>query len=72
LEQAQLIFLLQDDYNKEMAAIEASDADFAIKNKERIKITVKSLKDFLINSKLYDYYKDGNRSFIPLFFIAYY
>jgi uncharacterized protein with ParB-like and HNH nuclease domain len=66
-----LIFLLQDNYNKEMASIEGSDADFAIKNRERIKSTIKALKDFLECSKTYDYYKDGNRSFIPLFFIAY-
>lgn len=66
-----LIFLLQGNHKKEMAAIEAADAQFAIKNRERIKITLKCLKDFLINSKIYYYYKDGNRSFIPLFFIAY-
>jgi hypothetical protein len=66
-----LIFLLQDNHKKEMAAIEATDAQFAIKNRERIKITLKCLKDFLVNSKLYYYYKDGNRSFIPLFFISY-
>lgn len=66
-----LIFLLQDNHKKEMASIEAADADFAIKNRERIKITLKSLKDFLINSQLKNYYKDSNRSFIPLFFIAY-
>jgi uncharacterized protein with ParB-like and HNH nuclease domain len=66
-----LIFLLQDNHKKEMAAIEAADAQFAINNRERIKITLKCLKDFLVNSKLYNYYKDGNRSFIPLFFIAY-
>ncbi len=66
-----LIFLLQDNHKKEMASIEAKDADFAIKNKERIKAILKSLKDFLIHSELYNYYKDGNRSFVPLFFIAY-
>lgn len=65
------IFLLQDNYNKEMASIEGSDADFAINNRERIKSTIIALKHFLDCSKLYDYYKDGNRSFIPLFFIAY-
>ncbi len=65
-----LIFLLQGNHNKEMASIEGTDADFAIKNRERINSTLKSLKDFLVHSKLYDYYKDGNRSFIPLFFIA--
>lgn len=66
-----LIFLLQNNHKKEMASIEAKDADFAIKNKGRIKNTLKSLKDFLIHAELYNYYKDGNRSFIPLFFIAY-
>lgn len=66
-----LIFILQDNHNKEMASIDGTDADFAIKNRERIKCTLKSLKDFLIHTKIYDYYKEGSRSFIPLFFIAY-
>lgn len=66
-----LIFLLQDNHNKEMASIEATDAEFAIKNRERIKATIKALKDFLEYSKTLDYYKEGNRSFIPLFFISY-
>jgi len=66
-----LVFILQDNHSKEMASIDGGDADFAIKNRERIKCTLKALKDFLIHAKIYDYYKDGNRSFIPLFFIAY-
>ena len=66
-----LIFILQDNHKKEMASIDAGDATFAIDNRERIKCTLKALKDFLIHSKIFDYYKDGNRSFIPLFFIAY-
>lgn len=66
-----LIFLLQNNHNKEMASIEASDADFAIKNQERIRATIIALKDFLECSKTYEYYKGGNRSFIPLFFISY-
>jgi hypothetical protein len=66
-----LIFLLQDNHNKEMASIEATDAEFAINNRERIQATIKALKDFLEYSKTYDYYKEGNRSFIPLFFISY-
>lgn len=66
-----LIFLLQDNHNKEMASIEESDADFAIKKRDRIKVTLKALKDFLECSKTHEYYKEGNRSFIPLFFIAY-
>jgi uncharacterized protein with ParB-like and HNH nuclease domain len=66
-----LIFLLQDNHNKEMASIEETDARFAIDNRDRIKATIKGLKDFLEYSKIYDYYKEGNRSFIPLFFISY-
>jgi len=66
-----LIFILQDNHKKEMASIDAGDARFAIDNRERIQCTLKSLKDFLIHSKLFDYYREGNRSFIPLFFIAY-
>ena len=66
-----LIFLLQDDHKKEMAFIEAKDAEFAITNEDRINSTLKCVKDFLIHAKLYDYYRSGNRSFIPLFFIAY-
>jgi uncharacterized protein with ParB-like and HNH nuclease domain len=66
-----LIFLLQDNHNKEMDSIEATDAEFAVNNRERIKATIKALKDFLECSKTYDYYKEGNRSFIPLFFISY-
>jgi len=66
-----LIFILQDNHDKEMASIKSNDAEFAITNRERIKFTLKALKDFLIHSKVYDYFKEGNRSFIPLFFIAY-
>lgn len=66
-----LIFLLQDNHKKEMTSIEAKDAEFAISNKERIQCTLKSLKEFLFHSELYNYYKGGTRSFIPLFFIAY-
>ncbi len=66
-----LIFLLQDNHKKEMASIEATDANFAIINRDRIKATIKALKDFLECSKTVDYYKEGNRSFIPLFFISY-
>jgi hypothetical protein len=66
-----LIFLLQDDHTREMASLEAKDAQFAIVNRERIGSALKSLKDFLVYAKLYDYYHNGNRSFIPLFFMTY-
>lgn len=66
-----LIFLLQDDYKKEMANIEAKDANYAIQNKERIKICFEVLKKCLQNSELDNYYKNSNRSDIPLYFILY-
>ena len=66
-----LIFILQDNHYKEMTSINNDDAKFAIDNRERIKCTLKCVKDFLVHSKLYNYYREGNRSFIPLFFIAY-
>lgn len=66
-----LIFLLQDNHSKEMASIESTDAEFAISNRNRIKSTIKALKDFLEYSKIYEYYREGSRSFIPLFFVAY-
>ncbi|WP_458118689.1 DUF262 domain-containing protein [Mannheimia haemolytica] len=66
-----IIFLLQNDHSKEMANIESSDAEFAIKNKDKIEASLYATKQFLKNAKLYEYHKDGLRSFIPLFFITY-
>lgn len=66
-----LIFLLRDEPSKEMTEITVEDANFAITNSDRIEITLKALKDFLIHSKLYNYYKNSNHSFIPLYFVAY-
>lgn len=66
-----LIFLLQNNHNKEMADIEVQDAEFAIQNKEKILAVLYSVRKFLQNAKLYDYYKEGGRSFIPLFFVSY-
>ena len=54
-----------------MISIEVSDSEFAINNKDRIKNTMKAVRDFLKHSNLIDFYKNANRSFIPLFFIAY-
>ena len=66
-----LVFILQGNSKKEMAKIDSVDTNFAIKNKERIRLTLESLRKFLQFSELYNYYKDGSRSFIPLFFIAF-
>lgn len=66
-----LVFILQDNNSKEMADISAADAEFAIEKKDRIWSALLSLRKFLIYSDLHNYYKEGNRSFIPLFFVAY-
>jgi len=66
-----LIFILQDIHKKEMVNVSSDDAIFAIKNRERIKVTLEALQKFLHSSKLYYYYEEGNRSAIPLYFIAY-
>lgn len=67
-----LIFILQDNHRKEMVNVSAEDAKFAIAKKGRIKATLEALSNFLHSAKLYNYYKEGNRSAIPLYFIAYY
>lgn len=66
-----LVFILQDNNSKEMADISAADAEFAIQKKDRIWNALLCLRKFLIYSDLHNYYKEGNRSFIPLFFVAY-
>jgi hypothetical protein len=66
-----LIFILQDNHTKEMLDIDASDTDFALKNGERIRNVLLALRGFLNHAELLNYYQEGNRSFIPLFFISY-
>lgn len=66
-----LLFILRDNPSKEMSNLEKEDATFAVKNHKRISATLKALKNFLMNAKLYTYYKSENRSFIPLYFVAY-
>ena len=62
---------MQDNNSKEMADISAADAEFAIEIKDRIWNALLCLRKFLIYSNLHNYYKEGNRTFIPLFFVAY-
>ena len=66
-----LIFLLQDNHKKELTDIEVNDAKFALDYKQRIENTLIVVMNFLNYVNLRDYYKAKNRSFIPLFFIAY-
>lgn len=52
-----LIFLLRDDYSKEMTGIDESDTNFIVENRERIKNSLLALRAFLGCAMLYDYYK---------------
>lgn len=67
-----LIFLLRDNSSKEMLSIDASDATFAIQNKEKIKSALIGVDKFLEYSGLKNYFKNSNPSFVPIYFIAYY
>lgn len=67
-----LVFLLQGDARKEMDSISANDADFAVQNQDKIQGALTLTQTFLEAAKLKDYFSSGNRSFIPLFFIAHY
>ena len=66
-----LLFLLQDNPVKEVIDINQSDADFAIQNSQRILKTLAVLRQVLKDLGLYEYYREGGRSIIPLYFIAY-
>ncbi|KHF31034.1 hypothetical protein LR68_00524 [Anoxybacillus sp. BCO1] len=67
-----LLFVLRDTPMKQMTEINIEDAEFATKHFSRIQKTIKVLKNFLKAVGLYSYYlKEKNRSFIPLYFIAY-
>lgn len=66
-----LLFILRDNHTKEMADIDSKDAQFAVDNKERVAGSLKALRNFLIASRLINYYKEANRSFVPLYFIIY-
>lgn len=66
-----LLFLLRGDAKKDIMDIGQEDADYAIKNKDRLLITLNVLRQFLVDAELYEYFRDGSRSDIPLYFIAY-
>lgn len=66
-----LIFILQNDHKKQLVDISAADAEFTINKRVRIENSLKATEEFLHTSKLYEYFRTGNRSTIPLYFIAY-
>jgi len=65
------VFILQDNPTKEMTNLTAADATYMVEKKERITASLKGLRDFLKISKLYNFYSDGQQSFVPLYFIGY-
>jgi hypothetical protein len=74
-----LIFILQDNPTKELSDIEKEDSDFEKEdsdfiqnNRDRILNSIRGTKQFLIASKLDNFFKDYRPSVIPLYFIAYY
>ncbi|MCB8944529.1 MAG: DUF262 domain-containing protein [Ardenticatenaceae bacterium] len=66
-----LLFLLQDNPNKEVIQVTKEDTEFALENQKRIIKTMKGVRRFLLHSRLYDYFHTGGRSDIPVYFIAY-
>jgi hypothetical protein len=64
-------FLLQNNHSREMAGITVNDASFAVQHRNRIRCCLLGTRKFLQYSKLYNLYRDGNTSFIPLYFIIY-
>lgn len=67
-----LIFILKDVPSREITDLDATTADFAIKNSDRIKKTLEALEKFLVFSKNYNWFASAkNRSAIPLYILAY-
>ncbi len=67
-----LLLILNDKPSKEMSDLTAEDAEFATLNYERIQVTLKVLKKFLVITSNYNWFlSTKNRSAIPLYFLCY-
>lgn len=66
-----LIFILQNQPMKEVTQVTKEDAEFALKNQDRLVATLKALHKFLKFARMDDYYRERGRSIIPLYFIAF-
>lgn len=66
-----LIFLLQDNPNKDIIEIDQTDSDFIQINCERIKQCLDGTRTFLKHAELYEYVIASHPSLIPLTFITY-
>jgi hypothetical protein len=66
-----LIFLLQDNHNKDIIEIDQDDSDFINAKGDRIKKCLDGTRAFLKHAGLYEYVTSSRPSLIPLTFIAY-
>lgn len=66
-----LFFVLQDQTKRDLADINFSDAKFVVDNKDRIIETLKCLKSLVGYLNMNNYYNSSNRSFVPLYALAY-
>ena len=68
----QLIFVLQGKFDFENHPIGETDADFVLHNNNRIKCTIWFIRSLLAHTRVYTYYGNGARFYLPLFLLAYY
>ena len=66
------IFLLRNDFQKDISNIKKEDSTFIENNEKRIKLSLEATRKFLQKTKLYNYIRDCRPSIVPLEFIAYY
>lgn len=66
-----LLLILRGQPNKSILKLEKDDADFAVTNLERIRLTLYMLKKFLEASNHYEWFSSANKSAIPLYILAY-
>lgn len=66
-----LLLVLNDKPTKGILDLTPEDAKFVSSNKDRIKATLEAVKIFLTLSKNIVWFRNTNRSTIPLYFLAY-
>ncbi|MFI4912929.1 MAG: DUF262 domain-containing protein [Sedimentisphaeraceae bacterium JB056] len=65
------VFLLQDNSQKDIVHIDKKDSDFIQHKGDRLRKSLVATREFLKNSKLYEYCINCRPSIIPLTFVAY-
>jgi len=66
-----LVFLLQDNHDKDIIEIDQTDSDFITTQGKRIKMCLEGTRTFLKHAGLYEYIIASQTSLVPLTFIAY-